>query len=86
MPYVIAQPCVGVKDGACLDVCPVDCIEGGENDPQLYIDPTRCIDCDLCATICPVHAIYREKELPEAWRDFAGVNRDYFAQQVVPQP
>ena len=30
MTYVIAQPCVDVKDRACVDECPVDCIyEGG---------------------------------------------------------
>lgn len=26
MPYVIAEPCIGVKDTACVDVCPVDVI------------------------------------------------------------
>src|SRR5258708_30799581 len=26
MTYVITQPCVGVKDASCVDVCPVDCI------------------------------------------------------------
>ena len=26
MPYVVAQPCVDVKDKACVDECPVDCI------------------------------------------------------------
>ena len=25
MTYVIAEPCVGTKDTACVDVCPVDC-------------------------------------------------------------
>ena len=25
MPYVVAQPCVDVKDKACVDECPVDC-------------------------------------------------------------
>lgn len=28
MPYVITQKCVGTCDTACVDVCPVDCIEG----------------------------------------------------------
>ena len=28
MPYIIAKPCVGVCDTACVPVCPVDCIEG----------------------------------------------------------
>ena len=26
MAYVIAQPCIGVKDTACVTVCPCDCI------------------------------------------------------------
>ena len=26
MAYVIAEPCMGVKDTACVDACPVDCI------------------------------------------------------------
>jgi hypothetical protein len=25
MAYVIAEPCIGTKDTACVDVCPVDC-------------------------------------------------------------
>lgn len=28
MSYIIAQPCVGVCDTACVPVCPVDCIHG----------------------------------------------------------
>ena len=31
MAYVIAEPCIGVKDKACVNVCPVDCIP---NDPN----------------------------------------------------
>ena len=31
MPYVIAQPCVDVKDKACVDECPVDCIYERKN-------------------------------------------------------
>ena len=26
MAYVIAEPCIGTKDTACVDACPVDCI------------------------------------------------------------
>ena len=30
MTYVIAEPCIDVKDRSCVDECPVDCIyEGG---------------------------------------------------------
>jgi NAD-dependent dihydropyrimidine dehydrogenase PreA subunit len=30
MPYVIAEPCIDVKDGTCVDVCPVDCIHSDD--------------------------------------------------------
>ena len=26
MTYIIAEPCIDVKDKSCIDVCPVDCI------------------------------------------------------------
>ncbi|MBW5420224.1 4Fe-4S dicluster domain-containing protein [Streptomyces sp. BG9H] len=78
MTYVITQPCVDIKDGACVDVCPVDCIEGGEKDRQLFIDPERCVDCDLCLTVCPVDAIYPEAEVPPEWEHFTQLNADHF--------
>jgi ferredoxin len=28
MAYVITEPCIGVCDGACVQVCPCDCIQG----------------------------------------------------------
>ena len=31
MAYVIAEPCIGTKDTACVDVCPVDCIHPAKN-------------------------------------------------------
>ena len=42
MPYVVAQPCVDVKDKACVDECPVDCIYEGSR--SLYINPNECVD------------------------------------------
>jgi NAD-dependent dihydropyrimidine dehydrogenase PreA subunit len=41
--YIIAEPCIDIKDKSCLDVCPVDCIH--EADRILIIDPEECIDC-----------------------------------------
>ena len=36
LPYVITEACVDVKDRACVDVCPVQCIyELRESDQQL---------------------------------------------------
>ena len=43
MTYVITEPCIDVKDGSCVDVCPVDCIHPAEGNAdyvqhrQLYI-------------------------------------------------
>src|SRR5690606_25904773 len=40
MPHIITEPCIGTKDTACVDVCPVDCIYGKNEDwEMLYIHP-----------------------------------------------
>ena len=31
MAYIIADPCVGTCDTACVEVCPVDCIHGPDD-------------------------------------------------------
>lgn len=76
MTHVICEPCIGVKDTACVDVCPVDCIHDGED--QLYIDPEECIDCQQCVPACPVEAIFAEDEVPEKWNSFIQKNVDFF--------
>ncbi len=78
MTHVIAQPCIDVKDKACVDVCPVDCIHGDDDSPMLYINPVDCIDCTLCVDACPVDAIFAEEDLPEEWKEFTKINADYF--------
>src|SRR2546428_968563 len=50
MPYIIAEPCINVKDRSCVDVCPVDCIYEGPD--MLYIHPDECIDCGACEPEC----------------------------------
>ena len=79
MTYVIAEPCVGVKDKACVEVCPVDCIHGAEGDTQLFINPQECIDCGACEPECPVEAIFEETALPAEWKHFTDSNAKYFA-------
>jgi ferredoxin len=78
MPYVITEPCTGVKDGSCVDVCPVDCIETSDDAPIFYIDPDRCIDCNACRHICPVDAIYSTWETPPQWKHYEKLNADFF--------
>ena len=85
MTFVITEACIDVKDTACVDVCPVDCIhptsEFGElfdNEPQLYIDPEECIDCGVCEPECPVEAIYADDALPEEFERFIEINANFF--------
>jgi NAD-dependent dihydropyrimidine dehydrogenase PreA subunit len=84
MAYVIAEPCIGTKDTACVDACPVDCIHPKKEDPKfpdhdmLYIDPVECIDCGACVPVCPVSAIFALDDLPEKWNEFTKRNADYF--------
>lgn len=89
MAYVIAEPCVGVKDTACVDVCPVDCIHPRKDEadfasaPQLYINPDECIECGACVPVCPVTAIFAMEDLPEKWKTFADVNADWYSQRTA---
>ena len=80
MTYIIAEPCVDVKDGACVDVCPVDCIYGldEDDDNQLFIHPEECIDCAACEPVCPVTAIFAEDDVPPEWDNFIDINYEYF--------
>ena len=78
MTYIICEPCIGVKDRACVDECPVDCIYEGED--QLYIHPEECVDCDACLPACPVDAIYPGDNVPAEWKEYIVKNDNFFAQ------
>ena len=85
MAYVIAEPCIGTKDAACVDACPVDVIHprrdeaGFSEASQLYIHPDDCIDCGACVPVCPVSAIFTSDDLPEKWAHFTQINADWYA-------
>jgi ferredoxin len=94
MAYIIAEPCVGTCDTACVEVCPVDCIEPTKDSWEekgydennldgklLYIDPEECIDCGACEPECPVEAIFEESEVPEEWNKYIKINYDYFGRE-----
>jgi NAD-dependent dihydropyrimidine dehydrogenase PreA subunit len=72
MPYVFAEPFIGVKDKSCVVVCPVDCIY--EGDDMLFINPDECIDCGLCEPECPVTAIFVDTDVPGSWKDYIDKN------------
>ncbi len=84
MTYVIAEPCMDVKDTACVQECPVDCIY--EGDRMLYIHPTECIDCAACEPACPVEAIFYADDVPPEWNEFTAVNAEYFEQTGLGSP
>jgi len=76
MTYVIAQPCVDVKDLACVEECPVDCIYEGPR--KLYIHPDECVDCGACEPVCPVDAIFYETDVPPEWQDYRAADAEVF--------
>jgi len=84
VPFIITDPCIGTKDAACIDVCPVDCIHPRKDEPEfeqttiLYIHPDECIDCGACVPACPVAAIYDSIELtPSHQKDLVEANHVY---------
>src|SRR5687767_12404229 len=90
MTYIIAEPCIDVKDTACVDVCPVDCIhptknetEEFEKEKKLYIQPEECVDCGACEPVCPVEAIFYEDDVPDEWKGFTPINSEFFGDAVT---
>jgi ferredoxin len=86
MAFVITDPCIGTKDAACVDVCPVDCIHPRKDEPEfeqttmLYIHPEECIDCGACVPACPVAAIYDSPEsTPASQKELVAANAVYRA-------
>ncbi len=84
MTFVIAEPCIGTKDTACVDSCPVDCIHPRADEAEfvdatmLYIDPVECIDCGACVPECPVEAIFPDDEVPEEWDHYLEINAEWY--------
>jgi ferredoxin len=84
MAYIICEPCIGTKDAACVDVCPVDCIHPRKDEPDfaavemLHIHPAECIDCGACVPACPVEAIFPLDETPHQWSVFIAKNTEFY--------
>ncbi len=81
MAHVIAEPCIGTKDKACVAACPVDCIHEPPNGKMLYISPEECIDCGACVEPCPVKAIFPADDLPDNWKFYVEVNKNFFPEK-----
>jgi formate hydrogenlyase subunit 6/NADH:ubiquinone oxidoreductase subunit I len=82
LTYVITAICVA--DYSCVEICPENAISPGPDDrrfdrtDQLFIDPSRCIDCAACLEACPVGAIFKGDQLPPRWADSANLNQAFF--------
>lgn len=86
MAFIITDPCIGTKDSACVDVCPVDCIHPRKDEPEfeqtpmLFIHPEECIDCGACVPACPVTAIYDSPDAtPASQKDLIEANAAFRA-------
>jgi ferredoxin len=90
MTYVVTEPCVGTKDRACVEVCPVDCFYNYANEElnkktgkaapkpgdtgMLVIHPDECIHCGACEPECPVEAIFEDESVPSQWAEYTALN------------
>lgn len=76
MTHIITSLCL--RDGACVEVCPVECIVPGQPEsewPWYFIDPDTCIDCGACIPECPFEAIFIEEEVPDEYEMAEGQER-----------
>ena len=63
MTYIIAEPCIDVKDKSCVDVCPVDCIH--EFERILIIDPEAAArNTSAVSGQCPPRPPAKEADAP----------------------
>jgi len=76
MSFIIGSKCIGEKDEACIDVCPIDdCIV--EVEDQMLINPDLCIECGACTPACPVDAIFMDEEEAIEEEGIEIVNKNY---------
>ncbi len=45
---------------SCVSICPNQALQSGQDLPQLKFIEANCLQCNLCQTACPEHAITRE--------------------------
>ena len=76
MTFVVTDNCIKCKYMDCVEVCPVDCFYEGDN--MLVIHPDECIDCGACESVCPVSAIFPEDAVPDKWKNYIEINKNYF--------
>ena len=53
--FAVSDKCIQCR--TCIDVCPVQCIDGSRR--PVYIDQSSCIHCGTCLNVCSHRAIIR---------------------------
>jgi ferredoxin len=87
--------CTGCE--ACVQFCPVDCIElvPGEKFPDMgktvEVDLDRCIGCKLCAKYCPwdtIHMVGNDvaEEKANDWTLFSVIDPKFKERPIWPRP
>ncbi len=76
----ITKKCIGC--GACVRVCPVDCIDGVLKERH-YLHFKRCTHCGQCITVCPVGAIHEGDNTLKFLRDIV-VSHKTVITQIAP--
>ncbi|MFN0057247.1 MAG: 4Fe-4S binding protein [Planctomycetota bacterium] len=76
MPHVVTARCINCRYTDCAAVCPVDCFFEVKDPAMLVIDPDTCIDCELCVSACPIHAIWPQDEVPAQYQEWIDKNRE----------
>lgn len=59
LPHLTNAPCLGTECNACVNVCPTDAIEVGnnQNQPAVKLDLGACIACGMCTNVCTTETI-----------------------------
>jgi NAD-dependent dihydropyrimidine dehydrogenase PreA subunit len=69
---IVSDLCEGHAD--CIPVCPQECIHWAESKTNtkgtcyVYIDDSRCTNCDACRFVCPIAGAVLDKWLPALQR------------------
>ena len=82
MTYLIPEPCIDVKDKACIEERAVECLCNGER--MFSIHPDECVGWGACEPVRAVEAIFCDDDVPGQWAQFTVENTKFFDQLGSP--
>jgi NAD-dependent dihydropyrimidine dehydrogenase PreA subunit len=69
---IVSDVCEGIGD--CIPLCPEECIHWAESKlnskgtKYVYIDESKCTDCDACLFVCPISGAVLNEWMPSLQR------------------